>query len=138
MKVKNYYDTFNYLFFGIYFIVCLSLLTIVFVLRVNALYVVMGLALLVIIILMMIFFYVRTYYLTKDYITIRAGFINKNIYYKDIQKCYIIKNINPFYSSSIKRIAITLKNGKEIYLSPIKMDNTLLKIIRKVEKWLIT
>ena len=78
MKVKNYYDTFNYLFFGIYFIVCLSLLTIVFVLRVNTLYVVMGLALFVIIVLMMIFFYVRTYYLTKDYITIRAGFINKN------------------------------------------------------------
>ena len=38
-----------------------------------------------------------------------------------------------FYSTSIKRLAIKLKNGKEIYISPVKMDNVLMKIIRKVE-----
>ena len=40
---------------------------------------------------------------------------------------------DPFYSTSIKRLAIKLKNGKEIYISPVKMDNVLMKIIRKVE-----
>lgn len=133
MKINNYYDSFNYVFFGIYFVVCLALIAITLFLKVSTTYVIVGIIELIVISILMIFFYVKAYFLQKDKLIIRAGFIRKEIPYKSIKKCYVVKNINPFYSTSIKRLAIKLKNGKEIYISPVKMDNVLMKIIRKVE-----
>lgn len=133
MKINNYYDNFHYVFFGIYFTTCLALITIILVLKVNTMYVILGILELFVVFLLMLFFYVKIYFLQKDKIVIRSGFIRKEIPYKDIKKCYVVKNINPFYSTSIKRLAIKLKNGKEVYISPVKMDNVLMKIIRKVE-----
>ena len=133
MKINNYYDSFNYVFFGIYFVVCLALIAITLFLKVNTTYVIVGIIELIVITILMIFFYVKAYFLQKDKLVIRTGFIRKEIPYKSIKKCYVVKNINPFYSTSIKRLAIKLKNGKEIYISPVKMDNVLMKIIRKVE-----
>lgn len=133
MKINNYYDNFHYIFFGIYFIICLALISYnaffesEYSLRNRWIYRTSYY------IIMMMFFYVKAYFLQKDKLVIRAGFIRKEIPYKSIKKCYVVKNINPFYSTSIKRLAIKLKNGKEIYISPVKMDNVLMKIIRKVE-----
>lgn len=134
MKIKNYYDYFNFVFFGIYFIICFVFLTIILVLNVSATYFIFGVVLLIIVLSLMIFFYFREYILEDNYILIKAGFIKKHIPYKQIKKCYIDNNLHPFYSSSYKRIALKLKNGNIIYISPVKMDNTLLQIMRKVEK----
>ena len=134
MKIKNYYDNFNFVFFGIYFIICLIFITIILVLNVSATYFVFGVLFLIIISILMIFFYIRSYVLEENYILINAGFIKKKISYKQIKKCYIEKNFNPFYSSSYKRIALKLKKGNIIYISPVKMDSILLQIIRKAEK----
>lgn len=135
MKIKNYYDNFYYVFFGIYFTICLVFISIILALHVNTLYVVLGIAFLIIILSLIIFFYFRVYRINEKSITIRAGFIKKVIPYKNIKKCFIVSNINPFYSTSYKRIALRLKNGKEIYISPVKMDNTLMQIMRKADKW---
>ena len=135
MKIKNYYDNFNFVFFGIYFIICLIFITIILVLNVSATYFVFGVLFLIIISILMIFFYIRWYVLEENYILINAGFIKKKIPYTQIKKCYIEKSINPFYSSSYKRIALKLKKGNIIYISPVKMDSILLQIIRKAEKW---
>ncbi len=133
MKINNYYDNFHYIFYGIYFVICLSLISITLFLQVSLFYIIVGIIQLVIISILMLFFYAKAYFLKKDKIVIRSGFVRKEIPYKDIKKCYVVKNLNPFYSTSLKKLAIKLKNGKEIYISPVKMDNVLMKIIRKVE-----
>ena len=134
MKIKNYYDYFNFVFFALFILPwgLKSLKTLV--LNVSATYFIFGVVLLIIVLSLMIFFYFREYILEDNYILIKAGFIKIRIPYKQIKKCYIDNNLHPFYSSSYKRIALKLKNGNIIYISPVKMDNTLLQIMRKVEK----
>ena len=84
---------------------------------------------LVITALMMWHFYVRCYELDKKGIKIRVGFFTKTYHYRDIKKSYITTNNRISYAMSKKRIAINFKNGKEIFISPEKMDEALLKII---------
>ena len=66
MKINNYYDSFNYVFFGIYFIICLALIAITLFLKVSTTYVIVGFVELAIIFIMMMFFYVKAYFLQKD------------------------------------------------------------------------
>ena len=75
MKINNYYDSFNYVFFGIYFIICLALIAITLFLKVNTTYVIEGINELIVITILMIFFYVKAYFLQKDKLIIRAGVI---------------------------------------------------------------
>ena len=96
MKINNYYDSFHYIFFGIYFVVCLALIAITLFLKVSTTYVIVGIIELIVITILMIFFYVKAYFLQKDKLVIRAGFIRKEIPYKSIKKCYVVKNINPY------------------------------------------
>ena len=56
MKINNYYDSFNYVFFGIYFVVCLALIAITLFLKVNTTYVIVGIIELIVITILMIFF----------------------------------------------------------------------------------
>ena len=90
MKIKNYYDNFHYVFFGIYFTICLVFISIILALHVNTLYVVLGIAFLIIILGLIIFFYFRVYRINEKSITIRAGFIKKVIPYKNIKKDVLI------------------------------------------------
>ena len=42
MKINNYYDSFYYIFFGIYFVICLALIAITLFLKVSTTYVIVG------------------------------------------------------------------------------------------------
>ena len=113
MKINNYYDSFHYIFFGIYFVVCLALIAITLFLKVSTTYVIVGIIELIVITILMIFFYVKAYFLQKDKLVIRAGFIRKEIPYKSIKKCYVVKNINPFYFGCLV-ISISSKGESKI------------------------
>lgn len=130
MKLKTYIDNTYYVAFNSYFIICLILSMQVIILKSNILYFSLGVVFLVITLILMYFFYSRTYVFNKKDLTIKLGFIKKKVYYKDILKSYITSNYHISYATSKKRIALKLKNRKkEIYISPEKIDEALLKII---------
>ena len=139
MKLKTYIDNQYYILGGLYFIVCIVLSSLVIILNVNGLYLGLGITMLIITALLMWHFYVRCYYFDKKEFKVRIGFFVKKYHYRDIKKSYITENNRISYATSKKRIAISLKNGKEIFISPEKLDEALLKLINSTggkRKWL--
>lgn len=129
MKVKNYIDNNYYLFFGIYFAFCFVLSILTVLLDVSTKLLIIGLIIFLISLNFWYFFYYREYYFDKEYFDIKIGFFRKRFYYKDIKKCYITKNNIPSYATSYQRICIE-QNNKKIYISPEKMDEILMLLIR--------
>lgn len=131
MKVKNYIDNTYYVLCNLYFIICFVCAGLVIVLNASALYLAFGIVCLGIIAVLAYLFYCRSYTFDKKGFSIRVGFFVKHFKYKDIKKSYITKNNRLSYATSKKRIAIRFKGkkGKEIYISPLKMDEVLLKLI---------
>ena len=130
MEFKNYMDDTHYVLSALYFIICFVLLTLVLVLDVSTLYFVVSLGLFVLLSVGFYCHFYRSYILGRKELVIKCGFITKKVTYKDIMKCYITKNNRISYATSKKRIAIKLKN-KEIFISPLKMDEFLMKLINK-------
>lgn len=130
MKRQNYIDTKYYVAFNIYFVLCFVLSILVVLLHTRISYTLYGIFTLVFSITLAFLFYKREYILEKDCLLIKVGFISKNIKYKDMKKCYITQNNDLSYATSNKRICIELKN-KKIYISPLKMDEVLLELIKK-------
>jgi len=130
MKLKAYVDNTYYVLCNCYFIFCLVLSFLVIILNVNALYLSLGIIFTVITGIIMFHFYARSYFFDKKQLVIRVGLFVKKIKYRDIKKSYITSNNRLSYATSKKRIGIILKGkGKEIFISPEKMDEALLKII---------
>jgi len=131
MKVRNYIDNMYYVLGSVYFIICFVCAGLVIVLNASMFYLTIGISCLVIIAVLAFLFYDRTYYFDKKEFRIRVGFFIKRFKYKDIKKSYITTNNRLSYATSRKRIAIKFKGrkGKEIYISPLKMDEVLLKLI---------
>lgn len=129
MKLKTYYDNLYFVAAGSYFITCLVLSALVVILHVNTLYLSLGIMFIVLITGMMYFFYLRSYIFDKRSFTVKVGCFKKKYYYKDIKKSVITQNHRMSYATSKKRISIVFKNKKEIWISPVKMDEALLKLI---------
>ena len=130
MKLKTYIDNTYYVLWNCYFIFCLVLSFLVMILNVNILHFYLGLFCMIITGLLMFNFYARSYHFDKKELIIRVGLFVKRIKYRDIKKSYITSNNKLSYATSKKRIGIKLKNKtKEIFISPEKMDEALLKLI---------
>lgn len=131
MKLKNYIDNTYYVLCNSYFIICLVCASLAIILNVSVLHLSFGIAGIALISILMYFFYARVYYFEKKELIVRVGFFVKRFKYKDIKKSYITKNNRLSYATSKKRIAIKFKGrkGKEIYISPERMDEALLKLI---------
>ncbi|MBQ6841304.1 MAG: PH domain-containing protein [Bacilli bacterium] len=129
MKLKNYLDNTYYVVAGSYFTLCLVLSTLIVILRVNTLYLCLGIGFIALITLMMFFFYCRNYEFDRRSFVVRVGIFKKRYLYKNIKKSFITENHRMSYATSKKRIAIVFKNKKEIWISPEKMDEALLKLI---------
>lgn len=130
MKLKAYIDNTYYVLCNSYFVLCLVLSFWVIVLNANAIYFSLGIICVVITGVLMFHFYARSYYFDKKELVIRIGLFVKKIKYRDIKKSYITSNSRLSYATSKKRIGIKLKGkGKEIFISPEKMDEALLKLI---------
>lgn len=61
---------------------------------------------------------------------IKIGWFTKSYPLKDIKKCYITDNIYLSYATSKKRLCVEFESH-EIYISPEKMDEVLLELIKK-------
>ena len=130
MEFKNYMDDTYYVLSALYFIVCFVLLTLVLVLDVGTIYFVVSVSLFILLSVGFYCHFYRSYTLERKELVIKCGFITKKIAYKNIKKCYITRNNRISYATSKKRIAVKLKN-KEIFISPLKMDEFLMKLINK-------
>ena len=129
MKLKSYIDNTYYVLWNCYFILCLVLCGLIIVLNTNALLFSLGIIMLCVTVFIMYHFYSRSYFFDKKEFRVRVGFFTKKYQYKDIKKSYITSNNRFSYATSKKRIAILFKKGKEIFISPEKMDEALLKLI---------
>ena len=131
MKLKNYIDNTYYVLCNSYFIICLVCAALAIVLNVSIMHLSFGIVGIIFIATLMYFFYAREYSFNKNDFTIKIGFIIRRFKYKDVKKSYITKNNRLSYATSKKRIAIKFKGrkGKEIYISPERMDEALLKLI---------
>ena len=130
MKYKNYIDDNYYVVFNSYLIVCFVLSMIVIILHVCLGYLICGILALIFTILFTFFFYARYYYVNKKELVVKIGWFNKSYSLKEIKKCYITDNILLSYATSKKRICIEFESH-EIYISPEKMDEVLLELIKK-------
>lgn len=130
MKLRAYIDNAYFVLCNCYFIFCLVLSFLVIILHVSTLYLVLGILMGIVTCIMMFHFYARSYHLDRSKLIIRVGLFKKVIPYKDIKKSYITSNHRLSYATSKKRIGIKLKKSeKEIYISPEKIDEALLKLI---------
>lgn len=132
MKIKNYIDNFYYVLFGSYIILCFIMAVIIIIFNSGINDVLFGTIGLLLLILLSYFFYDRYYVIKRDFIEIKCGFINKKIKYKDIKKCFITDNNRLSFATSKKRLCIETKD-KKYYISPEKMDEVLLILLRKME-----
>jgi len=129
MKSKNYVDNVYFYFASIYLLVCFVLSCYVIFLWASPAYVAFGIFCLLVTIFIYYFFFHRSYTFNRNHFLIKLGFIKKRIDYKDIKKCFVTENYRLSYATSKKRICVTLKNKKNIYISPERMDDALMKLI---------
>jgi hypothetical protein len=130
MKYKNYIDDNYYVVFNSYLIVCFVLSMIVIILHVCLGYLICGIFTLIFTMLFTFFFYSRYYYVNKKELVVKIGWFTKCYNLKKIKKCYITDNILLSYATSKKRLCIEF-DDYEIYISPEKMDEVLLELIKK-------
>ena len=130
MRYKNYIDDKYYVVFNLYLIVCFVLSMLIIILHVNTSFLICGVLSLIFTITFTYFFYNRSYYLDKKELIVRIGFFYHKYYLKNIKKCYITENRCLSYDTSRKRICIVFKDYS-IYISPEKMDEVLLELIKK-------
>ena len=128
MKVKNYVDEFYYLISFIYYIICLALAVVVLLLHVKASYTIISMGVIVLTSTILYLFLGKKYEIHDKYLIIQSGFFKKKIRYSEIKKCFITRNSTLSYATSLKRIALKLKN-KVVYISPQNMDGVLRTII---------
>lgn len=130
MKYRNYIDNNYYFVFNSYLIVCFVLSLLIIILHVNTAFLICGILALIFTIVFTCFFYERSYYLDKKELIVRIGFFTKKYALKDIKKCFITENNFLSYATSKKRLCIELADHV-IYISPEKMDEMLLELIKK-------
>ena len=130
MKYRNYINNTYYVVFNTYLIVCFVLSTLVIILHVNKIFLIFGIIILIFTILLAFFFYYRCYYLDNKCLTIKVGFIKKKYDLNSIKKCYITEGNDLSYATSKKRLCIEFENHR-IFISPEKMDEVLLYLIKK-------
>ena len=139
MKLKSYIDNTYYVLCNSYFILCIVLSFLVVILNTNGFYLSLAITMLIITGVLMFHFYARSYHFDKNELIIRVGLFVKRIKYKDIKKSYITTNNRLSYATSKKRIGIKIKGRvNEIFISPEKMDEALLKLINNTggkRKW---
>lgn len=133
MKYNNYIDNKYYLVFNLYLITCFVLSMTIIILHVDKHFLTFGIYSLVFTIIFAYFFYSRSYYLDSKNLIVQIGLFHKAYPLKSIKKCYITENHNLSYATSRKRLCIELQNYS-IYISPEKMDEVLLELIKKIEK----
>ncbi len=133
MKYKNYIDNSFYLVFNLYLFTCFILSLIIIALHVNRHFVICGIWFLIFTVIFAYFFYARSYYLDKEKLVVKIGFFHKTYLLKNMKKCYITENRNLSYATSRKRLCIELINYS-IYISPEKMDEVLLELIKRTGK----
>lgn len=131
MKYKNHIDNYYYLLYGTVFASCIIASILILILHATKLLTILGILCLIISFICLYLFNSRNYEITNKNLIIRVGPFKKTYKLKDIKRSVITRNRKLSYATSIKKINILFKNGKEIGISPIKMEEVLMKIINK-------